>query len=137
MLRHPHHHVADQGPVDGGVLEPIPVNRAVDTDARVIYVLGQNVGFGEDDPPQLAALHVLLRCFGISRYARLPDPASLARVGQRVIVVPGAPAGGIDITDFSHTDALISESVSCAHRFLDDVDGSVEPPAKELHPSDR
>lgn len=108
--------------VDGGVLEPIPVQRAVDTDARVIYLLGQTVGFGEDDPPQLAALHVLLRCFGISRYARLPDPASLARVGQRVIVVPGAPAGGIDITDFSHTDGLVKESTSCAHRFLDEIE---------------
>jgi NTE family protein len=123
--------------VDGGVLEPIPVSRAVDTDARVIYVLGQNVGFGEDDPPQLAALHVLLRCFGISRYARLPDPASLARVGQRVVVVPGAPAGGIDITDFAYTDRLMSESTECAHRFLDGVDGSAETSETALHPSGR
>jgi predicted acylesterase/phospholipase RssA len=114
--------------VDGGVLEPIPVQHAVDTDARVVYVLGQNIGQDEYVPPRMAALHVLLRSFGISRYARLPDPASLTRLGQRVVVVPGAPTVGIDITDFSHTRRLIEDSVSCAHRFLDDLDRS---PAEE------
>ena len=112
--------------VDGGVLEPVPVQRAVDTDADVVYVLGQNLGPGEDIPPRMAALHVLLRSFGISRYARLPDPTSLAHVGQRVVVIPGASANGIDITDFTHTDRLISESVERAHRFLDHLERSPE-----------
>lgn len=112
--------------VDGGVLEPVPVQRAVDTDARVVYLLGQNFGPGEEDPSPMAALHVLLRSFGISRYARQPDPASLARMGQRVVVVPGAPTAGIDITDFSHTRPLISDSVGWAHRFLDSFDRSAD-----------
>jgi NTE family protein len=110
--------------VDGGVLEPVPVQRAIDTDARVIYVLGETFGPGQDAPSRLAALHVLLRSFGVSRYGRLPDPTSLARVGQRVVVVPGAPAGGIDITDFSQSERLISDSVSRAHQFLDGLDRS-------------
>ncbi len=42
--------------VDGGVLRPVPVQRAVDTDASVVYVLGQIVGPGEDVPPRMAAL---------------------------------------------------------------------------------
>ena len=109
--------------VDGGVLEPVPVQRAVDTDASLIYLLGADLGPG-DCPPRMAALHVLLRSFGVSRYARLPDPTSLARAGQRVVVVPGASAAGIDITDFSHTRRLISDSVSRAHFFLDKEDRS-------------
>lgn len=108
--------------VDGGVLEPMPVQRAVDTDANVVYVLGQNSGPGEDVPPRMPALHVLLRSFGISRYARLPDPTSLAHVGQRVVVVPGAPTVGIDITDFAEARRLISDSASRAHRFFDSLD---------------
>jgi NTE family protein len=112
--------------VDGGVLDPVPVQRAVDTDARVVYVLGQNFGPGEDDPPRKAALHVLLRSFGVSRYARLPDPTTLARMGQRVVVVPGAPTAGIDITDFSQTRCLIMDSVTRAHRFLDSLDRQAE-----------
>jgi hypothetical protein len=74
----------------------------------------------------MGALDVLIRSFGVSRYARLPDPTSLARPGQRVIVVPGAPTDGIDITDFAHTRQLISHSVSHAHRFLDVLDQSSE-----------
>ena len=112
--------------VDGGVLEPVPVQRAVDTDASVVYVLSQNFGPGEDVPPRMAALHVLLRSFGVSRYARLPDPGSLARLGQRVVVVPGAPVIGIDITDFTHTRRLIIDSVTRAHRFLDNLDRTTE-----------
>jgi NTE family protein len=112
--------------VDGGVLEPVPVQRAVDTDASIVYVLGQNMGPGEDIPPRMAALHILLRSFGISRYARLPDATSLAHVGQRVVVVPGASADGIDITDFTHTDRLVTESVDRAHRFLDSQERSPE-----------
>jgi NTE family protein len=112
--------------VDGGVLEPVPVQRAVDTDASVIYVLGQNLGPGEEVPERMAALSVLLRSFGISRYARLPDPTSLARRGQQVVVVPGASAMGIDITDFSHTEKLISESRATAGRFLDALERSPE-----------
>jgi NTE family protein len=109
--------------VDGGVLDPVPVQRAVDTDASVIYVLGQNMGPADDVPPRMAALSVLLRSFGISRYAGLPEPTRLARTGQRVIVVPGARAVGIDITDFSQTERLISASVATAHRYLEELDG--------------
>jgi len=119
-------HIDGRRHVDGGVLEPIPVQRAVDTDAGIVYVLGQAVGPGEDVPARMAALHVLLRSFGISRYARLPDPASLAHSGQRVVVVPGAPASGVDITDFSHTGRLIRDSVCSAHRFFDEMDRSAE-----------
>jgi NTE family protein len=112
--------------VDGGVLEPVPVQRAVDTAAGVVYVLGHVVGAGDDVPPRMAALSVLLRSFGISRYARLSDPASFAHSGQRVIVIPGAPAVGVALTDFTQTDRLISQSVSQAHRFLDSLNRSSE-----------
>ena len=108
--------------VDGGVLEPVPVQRAVDLDASVVYLLGEIFGPGEDDPPPSGALDVLLRSFAVSRYARLPDPTTLARAGQQVIVVPGAPAVGVDITDFSQTRRLIDVSVTRAHRYLDSLE---------------
>lgn len=105
--------------VDGGVLEPVPVRRAVDTDADVIYVLGDSDGFGPLPARRLSALEVLIRSFAISRYGPLPDPTALARAGQRVVVVPGADTAGIDLRDFSHTDRLITDSVRRAERFLD------------------
>ena len=103
--------------VDGGVLEPAPVQRAVDLDATTVYVLGDS-GLDEQPSPRLTALEVLVRSFAVSRYARLPDPVSLARPGQRVIVVPGADAAGVDLTDFSHTRRLIAEAEIASRHFL-------------------
>jgi NTE family protein len=104
--------------VDGGVLEPAPVQRAVDLDANDVYVLGEIVGPEEERPRRLTALDVLIRSFAISRYARLPEPSALARAGQRVITVPGADTTDVEITDFSQTDRIIDESRLRSRRFL-------------------
>ncbi len=111
--------------VDGGVLEPAPVQRAVDLDASSVYVLGEIVGPEDDQPRRLTALDVLIRSFAISRYARLPDPTALARAGQRVITVPGADTTDIEITDFSHTSRIIDESRVRSRHFL--TGGEPEP----------
>ena len=108
--------------VDGGVLDPIPVRRAVDLDAAVVYLLGEPGGPADDAPAEMTALDVLIRSFAISRYAPLPDPVSMARAGQRVVVVPGAPTHGLDLTDFSRSIELIEESYAVAGTFLDDSD---------------
>lgn len=115
--------------VDGGVLEPAPVQRAVDLDATTVYVLGEVVGPTEEEPPgRLSALDVLVRSFAISRYSRLPDPAAVARKGQRVIVVPGASTVGITLTDFSHTRRLMAESYQRSRRFLAEAGlGRIDP----------
>jgi NTE family protein len=104
--------------VDGGVLEPAPIQRAVDLDASTVYVLGEVVGPEDEAPDRLTALDVLVRSFAISRYSRLPDPAAVARDGQRVIVVPGASTRGVTLTDFSHSRRLMAESYQRSKRFL-------------------
>lgn len=109
--------------VDGGVLEPVPVNRAVDLDAKRIFVLGEPPDASDVRALSRSPLDVLLRSFWISRYARLPNPASLARFGQEVIVVPGSDTAGISITDFSNTRRLIDESYEVSSRFLDSLPG--------------
>lgn len=104
--------------VDGGVLEPVPILRALDLDATTVYVLGVPSGQDRPQPSRPSALEVLVRSFDISRYARLPEPESLARAGQRVIPVPGADASGVAITDFTETDRLIDESYEVSRSFL-------------------
>lgn len=111
--------------VDGGVLEPVPVGRAVDADAECVYVLGDTELPSHPPRRRSTALDVLLRSFAIARYARLPDPAALARVGQRVVVVPGADASGVDIHDFSQTRRLIGDSYAIARAFLESIDQRV------------
>jgi NTE family protein len=111
--------------VDGGVLEPFPVQRAVDLDASVVYVLGEPPSLDATALRRLSALDVLIRSFQISRYARLPEPAAVARTGQRVIVVPGADTSGVPVTDFRHTAKLIEESRDVSRRFMTSLRASV------------
>ena len=111
--------------VDGGVLEPVPVSRAVDLDVRRIFVLGEAPDASELQTPNNSPLGVLLRSFWISRYSRLANPASLARFGQEVIVVPGAKTAGISITDFSKTRYLIARSYEASSRFLAELPSAI------------
>jgi len=104
--------------VDGGVLEPVPVMRAVDLDAARVYVIGEATDPHDPPPGGRTALEVLLRSFAISRYGRLPHAGSLARPGQEVIEVPGASTAGIPMTDFSHTRWLMAESRATSRAFL-------------------
>lgn len=105
--------------VDGGVLEPCPVQRALELDASVVYVLGDLPSLDAAANKRYTALDVLIRSFTISRYARLPEPATQARHRQAVVVVPGADTSGIPIHDFGHTARLIAESRRASRAFLE------------------
>ena len=120
--------------VDGGVLEPVPVGRALDIDATTIYVLGEPAGPQRRPAGRLNALEVLIRSFDISRYARLPEPAAMARPGQRVVTIPGADCSSVSITDFSQTARLIDESYRMARQALAGSPGPVAGPMVGLGP---
>jgi NTE family protein len=110
--------------VDGGVLEPLPVTRALDLGVATTYVLDVTAGTAasgvRDGRRPRSALEVLVRSFEVSRVAHTPDPAGLSRPGQEVIVVPLADAPGLDLRDLSRSSALIDDSRACAGRFLED-----------------
>jgi NTE family protein len=108
--------------VDGGVLEPLPVGRALDLGAAVTYVLDVTAGTAtsgvRDGRRPRSALEVLVRSFEVSRVVHTPAPETLARPGQEVVVVPLADTGGLGLRDFSQTSALIEQSQALADRFL-------------------
>ncbi len=103
--------------VDGGVLEPVPVRRALELDAGTVYVFGDAEGVGPP-APRMHALEVLIRSFTIARFNSQPDPASLSRPGQRVVVLPHADTSGLDLRDFAHTARLIDESYERCRAWL-------------------
>lgn len=103
--------------VDGGVAVPVPTVHASELDVDVVYVLDVAKGTAPA-PVRLNAMEVLLRSFSISRYANLPDPASLSRPGLEVIALPPPDTTGRDMRDFSNTAAYIGEARSATSEFL-------------------
>lgn len=105
--------------VDGGVVAPIPVHRAAELDADVVYVL--DVARGTAPPPlRLNAFEVLLRSFSISRYAPVADLAAAARPGQEIVVLPCPDTFGRDMRDFGNTAAYIELARLACTEFLAD-----------------
>jgi NTE family protein len=109
--------------VDGGVLDPLPVARALGLGVATTYVFDVTAGnraTGVRDPKRpRSALDVLVRSFEVSRVANTPDPLELAAAGQEIVCVPMAPARGVDLRDFSHTSRLIDESRAIVEAFLE------------------
>ena len=110
--------------VDGGVLEPLPVGRALDLGAATTYVLDVTAGTASsgvrDGRRPRSALEVLVRSFEVSRVVHTPAPETLARPGQDVVVIPLADTAGLDLRNFSQTADLIDASRTAAHRLLGD-----------------
>ena len=110
--------------VDGGVLEPLPVSRALDQGMATTYVLDVTAGTAasgvRDARRPRSALEVLVRSFEVSRVVHTPAPETLQRPGQDVVVLPLADGAGLDLRDFSRTTSLIEESRVAAGRFLED-----------------
>lgn len=105
--------------VDGGVLVPVPVHRAVTLGARRIYVLDvSDDRSGEPPGERMSALGVLLRSFGIARAALQAAAEPEVGAGQELIVLPHPPTVGIDIRDFTHTPDLMASGYDMARAFL-------------------
>jgi len=92
--------------VDGGVVCPVPVERALDLGATRTWVLdvsGGSLGRRDD---RMNALDVLLRSFAISR-SHLDRATAVERPAQRVVRVPRVDVGRLEMRDFSQTGRLL------------------------------
>lgn len=96
--------------VDGGVLVPVPLVRAVESGARDIFVCDVSARSRPHLPARLGALSALLEAFNVARFATEVAPA--LREGQRVTVLPTPDLAGLSMLDFRHTRQLVAD----AHR---------------------
>jgi NTE family protein len=103
--------------VDGGITIPVPVARAASLEVDDVYVLDVAIGTSPA-PERFNAFDVLLRSFSISRYATQPDPQSLARPGQRIVVLPQPDTTRRSSRDFSYTANYIAEACEATAAFL-------------------
>ena len=105
--------------MDGGVVDNVPIGRAVELGCRTIYVL--HVGpHGRPDAEIRRPLDGALLAYWVARNSRFArDLASLpARV--EAIVLPPGRRPELKFDDFSQTDELIRQGYDNSARFLDE-----------------
>jgi NTE family protein len=105
--------------VDGGVVDNVPIARAVELGCRVIYVL--HVGpHGRPDVEIRRPLDGALLAYWIARNSRFArDLASLPPRVEAVVLPPGQRPD-LRYDDFGQTDELVDQGYENSARFLDD-----------------
>lgn len=109
--------------LDGGVLNNVPINRAVDLGARTIYVL--HVGLhGKPTPVVRRPVDAALVAYWIARNGRFArDLANLPRNVQAVVLPPGRRPE-LRYDDFSQSGQLIEQGYRNASEYLDGLDAA-------------
>ncbi len=103
--------------VDGGVVCPVPLQRALDTGARRVWVLDVSSDFHGWSGAALSAMDVLLESFAISR-AHLVRREPALRGDQRVVPMPSLGVGRLDLRDFSRTPELMRRGLEAGRRMV-------------------
>jgi NTE family protein len=105
--------------IDGGVVDNVPVTRAIELGAERVVVL--HVGnFERKRAIPKRPIDVLVQSFSIARNHRfLREMAQPPAEGVELIVVPSIDPGPIRYDDFRQSRRLIAQGYSAAATFLD------------------
>jgi NTE family protein len=100
--------------VDGGIAVNLPVQRAHDLGATLIFAFDCRAGTRHHLPADLSALGVLTSSIAVAREILTPshDHPSVVRL-------PAPDTQGIDVFDFSQSDRLADEGHELVAAFLD------------------
>lgn len=113
-------HIGDRRYVDGGVVDNVPLARAVELGAKQIYVL--HVGLhGKPNATVRRPLDAALMAYWIGRNHRFArDLAALPRNVKAVVLPPG-DRPELRYDDFTQTDELMEQGYRGASGHLDDL----------------
>jgi NTE family protein len=104
--------------IDGGVVNNVPVSRAIALKARRIYVM--HVGhFDRVRPAPQRPVDVLIHAFSIARGYRFREDLDDVPEGTEMITLPGIDPGPLKYNDFRRSAELIERGHSVAGAFLD------------------
>ena len=103
--------------VDGGVVCPVPIERALELGGARVWVVDTSGGALGRRDDRMTALDVLLQAFAISR-AHLDRPLTAIRPDQRVIRLRRPDLGRIEMRDFSQTPRLMAAGYAVAQEAL-------------------
>lgn len=104
--------------IDGGVVNNVPVSKAIQLGAKKIYVL--HVGnFERQRAEPKRPVDVLVQAFSIARGYRFREELDSAPRDTQLITLPGVDPGTLRYNDFSRTAQLIERGYRNAAAFLD------------------
>lgn len=125
--------------IDGGVVNNVPISRAVELGATRIHVLTcAPPATHLDEQPIRRPLDVMVQAFAHSRAARVSLDLMRYEKQARVTMMPTFDPGLIRYDDPSHSERLIARSLRLSRRFLDAQEPAGAPesePAAALLPA--
>ncbi len=105
--------------MDGGVIDNVPIARAVELGCRTIYVL--HVGpHGRPDVEIKRPLDGALLAYWIARNSRFAHDLAALPAKVEAIVLPPGRRPELKYDDFGHTDELVAQGYENSARFLDE-----------------
>jgi NTE family protein len=103
--------------IDGGVVDNVPISRAVYLGAKRVYVM--HVGnFARPRQLPKRPIDVLLQSFSIARNHRFLAETDEPPEGVELVVLPAVDPGRIRRNDFSRSRELIARGYAAASEFL-------------------
>lgn len=104
--------------VDGGVVDNVPISRALASGATRIFVL--HVGnFDRPRPEPRRPIDALLQSFSIARNYRFQTETAAPPPGIELVVLPSIDPGPIRPNDFGKSGGLIARAHGAVAAFLD------------------
>ena len=104
--------------IDGGVVNNVPLMRAVELGAKRIFVLHCG-NFERERPHPQRPLDVLIRAFSIARSYRFKRDGNLIPDGVEIVTLPGIDPGPVRYNDLSHSVEIMDRAHTAASSFLD------------------
>ncbi len=104
--------------IDGGVVNNVPISRALDMGATRLIIL--HVGnFSRPRPTPKRPLDVLLQSFSIARSHRFGADLARLPAGVEAVVIPGIDPGPLKYNDMSRSRQLMERGRAAAAAYLD------------------
>lgn len=104
--------------VDGGVVDNVPISRALEQGARRVYVLQCGV-YDRQRPDPRRPVDVFMHAFAIARAYRFRAEVGSVPSGVEMVVLPPVDPGPLRYNDLSRSGDILRRAYETACAFLD------------------
>jgi NTE family protein len=108
--------------LDGGIVDDVPLSRAVALGATTVYVL-QVAGFTRPRPEPRRPLDVVVQAYWIARHHRFARELAALPPGVEAHVLPAGEAPRMRFNDFTQSGTLVGLAHEAASAYLDQLGG--------------